>query len=192
MHEHEEIRPRNAQATRQSILCAARNQFMKDGYDHAGVRAIAAEAGIDPALICRYFGSKKQLFAEVLESVSNDPMQVIQGERSNCGERLAAALLDSELDPMRHMPFICLVTGAAASAEARETAYAQIEANFIRPFSQWLGGPEAEARAWMVCSLLIGAVILRNVQQNCPVDQNTLAERIQALVDGPPPGAESA
>lgn len=192
MHEQEEIRPRNAQATRQSILSAARNQFIKDGYDNVGVRAIAAEAGIDPALICRYFGSKKQLFTEVLESVGNDPMEVIRGERSSCGARLAAALLDTELDPMRHMPFICLVIGAAASVEARQSAYAQIEARFIRPFSEWLGGPDAEARAWMVCSLLMGAVILRNVQQSIPVDQNSLAARIQYLVDGPPPPAESA
>lgn len=189
---HDEVRPRNAQATRQSILDAALHQFLKDGYDHAGVRAIAAEAGIDPALICRYFGSKKQLFAEVLDSVSDDPMAVIGGERSSCGERMAAALLDGETDPTRHMPFICLVTGAAASAEARETAYEQIETRFIGPFSHWLGGPDAQARAWLVCSLLIGAVIMRNIQQNCPVDRQTLAGKIQALVDAGPPAADCA
>lgn len=189
---HDEVRPRNAQVTRQSILDAALHQFLKDGYDNAGVRAIAAEAGIDPALICRYFGSKKQLFAEVLDSVSEDPMRIIEGERSRCGERMAAALLDGEADQSRHMSFICLVTGAAASAEARQTAQEEIESRFIGPFSRWLGGPGAEDRAWLVCSLLMGAVIMRGIQQTCPVDARTLAERIQTLVDGGLAAADSA
>ena len=188
----DEIRPRNAQATRQSILDAALRQFLKEGYDKAGVRAIAAEAGIDPALICRYFGSKKQLFAEVLDSVSEDPMEVIEGERSNCGNRLAAALLGDDDSQSRHMSFICLVTGGSASAEAREIARRQIEDRFIGPFSRWLGGEAAEERAWLVCSLLIGAVIMRNIHQSFPVDSQTLATRIQSLVEPGPVAADSA
>lgn len=185
---YDEVRPRNAEATRQNILDAALRQFVAHGYDNVGVRAIAAEAGIDAALICRYFGSKKQLFAQVLDSVSEDPMEVIKGERSSCGERIATALLDMELKQKRHMPFIRLVTGAAASTEARETAYEQIKTRFIGPFSRWLGGPAAQDRAWLVCALLTGAVILSNIQQDSSVDRRrALAAQIQAVVDAYPP-----
>ena len=55
-------RPRRSEPTRQAILQAARVRFATDGYDRATIRAIAADAGIDPSLVMRYFGSKEQLF----------------------------------------------------------------------------------------------------------------------------------
>src|ERR671917_219946 len=52
---------------REAILGAARARFAADGYDRATVRAIAADAGIDPSMVMRYFGSKRQLFALTAE-----------------------------------------------------------------------------------------------------------------------------
>lgn len=179
----EEHRPRNANATRQAILEAARRQFIKDGYDNAGVRAIAADAGIDPALICRYFGSKKQLFSEALESLSKDPMDMIRGERASCGERMARAVVESGSDLERHMGWISLVLGATSSPEASALAHEQIERQFIRPFSAWLGGEHAEEKAWVICSLLLGAVVMNNIQPACTGAQCNLADQIQALID---------
>lgn len=179
----EQHRPRNANATRQAILEAARRQFIKDGYDNAGVRAIAADAGIDPALICRYFGSKKQLFSDALESLSTDPMDMIRGDRATCGERMARAVLESGLDRERHMGWIGLVLGATSSPEASALAHEQIERQFIRPFSEWLGGDKAEEKAWVVCSLLLGAVIMNNIQPACTGTECNLAWQIQALID---------
>ena len=59
-------RPRNAAATREAILNSARAAFARAGYDGAGVREIAAGAGVTAMLVNRYFGSKEQLFAEVI------------------------------------------------------------------------------------------------------------------------------
>ena len=53
--------------TRASILAAARKLFSRYGYEGASVRDIAADAGVDPALVIRYFGSKDGLFAETTE-----------------------------------------------------------------------------------------------------------------------------
>ncbi len=50
-------------ATRALIQEAARQRFGADGYARATIRAIAADAGVDPALVMRYFGSKEALFA---------------------------------------------------------------------------------------------------------------------------------
>ncbi|MFF0719243.1 TetR family transcriptional regulator [Micromonospora sp. NPDC003816] len=60
-------RPRNADATRAAILRAARERFAADGYDRATIRAIAADARIDPSMVMRYYGSKEGLFAAAAE-----------------------------------------------------------------------------------------------------------------------------
>ena len=61
-------RGRDAAATREAILEAATRRFANDGYQRAGVREIAADAGVTAALVNRYFGSKEKLFAEVIEA----------------------------------------------------------------------------------------------------------------------------
>src|SRR3954469_12565840 len=60
-------RARNAQETRADILAAARTRFGTDGYERTTLRAIAADVGVDAALVIRYFGSKQDLFAAAAE-----------------------------------------------------------------------------------------------------------------------------
>ena len=59
--------PRNAGDTRARILAAARVRFSRDAYENVGTRDIAADAGVDAALVNRYFGSKEKLFDEAIE-----------------------------------------------------------------------------------------------------------------------------
>jgi len=56
---------RNAAETRRRLLQAARRLFAGANYVSVGIREIGAEAGVNPALISRYFGSKRNLFLEV-------------------------------------------------------------------------------------------------------------------------------
>ena len=56
-------RPRNAAQTRADILLAARRRFGSEGYERTTLRAVAADVGVDAALVIRYFGSKQDLFA---------------------------------------------------------------------------------------------------------------------------------
>ncbi|MFD0144370.1 MULTISPECIES: TetR/AcrR family transcriptional regulator [unclassified Streptomyces] len=58
---------RRSDATRAAILEAARERFASDGYDRATIRAIARDAGIDPSMVMRYYGSKEGLFAAASE-----------------------------------------------------------------------------------------------------------------------------
>ncbi|MEV7329939.1 TetR family transcriptional regulator [Micromonospora sp. NPDC093244] len=60
-------RPRRSDATRAAILRAARERFAADGYERATIRAIAADARIDPSMVMRYYGSKEGLFAAAAE-----------------------------------------------------------------------------------------------------------------------------
>ncbi|PYC68964.1 TetR family transcriptional regulator [Micromonospora arborensis] len=59
--------PRRSDATRAAILRAARERFAADGYERATIRAIAADAQIDPSMVMRYYGSKEGLFAAAAE-----------------------------------------------------------------------------------------------------------------------------
>jgi AcrR family transcriptional regulator len=59
-------RRRDAAKTRQLLLDAARRRFARDGYAAATVRDIADEAGVNVALINRYFSSKEGLFEACL------------------------------------------------------------------------------------------------------------------------------
>ncbi|MET7699352.1 TetR family transcriptional regulator [Streptomyces sp. NPDC005485] len=60
--------PRRSDATRNAILTAARERFAAEGYERATIRAIAKDAGIDPSMVMRYYGSKEGLFATVLDA----------------------------------------------------------------------------------------------------------------------------
>jgi AcrR family transcriptional regulator len=67
MKSEEKTLPRRSDATKAAILAAARERFATEGYEKATIRAIAADAGIDPAMAMRYYGSKEKLFAAAAE-----------------------------------------------------------------------------------------------------------------------------
>src|SRR5919197_3958281 len=66
-HVSEAATVRRSDRSRAAILAAARDRFAADGYEKATIRAIAADARIDPALVMRYFGNKEKLFAAAAE-----------------------------------------------------------------------------------------------------------------------------
>lgn len=157
------IRSRNAANTREAILEAARNRFMQDGYDHAGLRAIAADAGVDAALICRYFGSKQQLFEHVLTSSGKDPMDALAGDRETFGQRVADALLGESRRSPGRMAFVQLAIRSSTSPVASKLVRAHIEKQFAGPFAQWIGGARAAEKAWLVGSILMGAAAMLTI-----------------------------
>src|SRR5690242_21500 len=90
---------RGAEATRSRILGAARRLFAAEGFERTTVRAVAAAASIDPALVLRYFGSKEQLFAAAAAFELRLPDPAIS-PRDRLGATLVAHFLDRwEGDP---------------------------------------------------------------------------------------------
>jgi Transcriptional regulator len=88
-------RPGNP-GTREAILAAARDTFAEHGFDGASIRAIAARAGVDPALVHHYFGTKEQLFRATVD-IPFDPRellpQITADGVEHAGERLLALFL---------------------------------------------------------------------------------------------------
>jgi AcrR family transcriptional regulator len=87
-------RKRNAEATRAAILEAAKAHFALLGYDVAVLRDIARDAGVDVALVKRYFGGKEALFLEALRT-SFGPDGVRDWDRATFAREIATALADS-------------------------------------------------------------------------------------------------
>src|SRR5919199_3077965 len=83
--------------TRDAILDAARDLFSSRGYEGTTIRGIATTAGVDPALVHHFFGSKDELFLTVLEvpeTVMADIPRLISGDLAHAGEQLARFYLD--------------------------------------------------------------------------------------------------
>lgn len=69
-------RPAGSSDTRERILSSARELFAHNGIDRTSIRAVAAKAGVDAALVHHYFGTKQQLFAAAIH-IPIDPMVII-------------------------------------------------------------------------------------------------------------------
>lgn len=154
-------RRRDAVGTRAAILAAARQAFSSRGYDRVGVRDIAATAGVTAALVNRYFGSKKLLFAEaVLEAKGVG--ELLTGDRRTAGARLAAMMLDK--DPHGKAgggdPLFAILR-SAPDPEAAGVVREWLQKVMVGPIAKWLGGPDAETRASLMVSTLLGFIILR-------------------------------
>jgi AcrR family transcriptional regulator len=180
-------RGRNAAATRQAILSAARTCFMKHGYEQVGVREIAALADADPALVNRYFGSKEGLFAEAV-STKFDLGPLFAGERATLGERLARYVLEKKSADADYDPLVALLRSTGSESPARMLREALVE-GFARPLAARLEGPDALTRAELVGSVLLGLLVHRTVIGGGTTrDQATLlawvSPMLQALIDG--------
>jgi AcrR family transcriptional regulator len=120
-------RPGN-QDTREAILAAARESFAEGGFDRASIRAIASRAGVDPALVHHYFGTKDELFLATVNAPM-DPArfvdQVFAGTRDDLPERLVRTFLSVWDHP---------VTGPAVVALVRTSVQHDWSTRMLREF----------------------------------------------------------
>jgi AcrR family transcriptional regulator len=161
---------------------------MRDGYDQASVRAIAADAGVDAALIFRNFGSKEGLFAEVLDTTAEDPTEVLSGDRATFGDRVARAVLDPAERASSRIAFLHLAASSSVSEIASRLVRRHIEKQFIAPFSRWLGRDGAAEKAWLAASVLIGVSVMTSLEQSgqpakTRSEIDHLARLLQRIVD---------
>jgi AcrR family transcriptional regulator len=135
-------RVRDAVASRSAILTAAQSLFAERGYVQAGVRDIAASAGINSALVGRYFGTKAQLFRAALETALD--MSFLQKtSHANLGKRVVRlfSATQSVPSPLRMMIL------SMADPEARSVSIEMLETAVILPLAKWLGEPDSLDRA---------------------------------------------
>jgi AcrR family transcriptional regulator len=158
-------RRRNAAATRHAILASARRAFARAGYDGVGVREIAKGAGVTAMLVNRYFGSKEQLFTEVVAETMAAPSILTQGiiTSPNPGEDLAAALIDQTRAGATPLDGFLIMLHSASSKRAAEIGREQIERHHQKVMTAAVRGKRAPQRAALVLSLIAGFQVMRQM-----------------------------
>ena len=156
-------RRRDAAATREAILEAATRRFVTEGYQHAGVREIAADAGVTAALVNRYFGSKEGLFAEVIERAL-DIRHLIQGQRGDLADYLARVMVygREELKDWGYAPLLLLLH-SATEPHAVKLFRRDLNRTELPLLAEQIGGDDATVRAAMVMAQLTGFATMYHV-----------------------------
>jgi AcrR family transcriptional regulator len=174
-------------------LTAARAKFSADSYERVGLREIASDAGINVALVGRYFNSKADLFTQVLLELL-DPQALMAGERETFGLRISRAFVEQEGEDKLQAVFV--VVRAASSPFAQPILEKVCRRRFVLPFARWLGGKDAELRANFIATMLFGATLSMATEKRIRLSSavrkaymKKIAMLLQAWVDGREPVA---
>lgn len=153
--------------TRQEILDVARNTFATLGFTKASIRRIAATAGVDPALVHHYFGSKDELFLATVQ-VQINPRQVVEqlvaGGVEDLGSRMIAAILQV-WDSPAGASLIAAIRTAVGDPGPRRALTQFVTTEIVSRLLRALQYSEAETelRGGLLASQILGVVIGRYV-----------------------------
>lgn len=175
-------RRRNAGETRETILAAARALFTARGFDETGTRDIAALAGVNIALINRYFASKEGLFeAAVLAELRLDPALLAEPRRIAAN---LAALVAGKTGPVAVDPVMAILRSASSPVVGAQIRKA-VEAQAIAPLAESLGEAEgAHQQATLALALLAGFDVMVRMLDLAPGgDRAALEARLLAMFE---------
>lgn len=157
-----------ANETRTAILDAARTRFAKEGYAGSTIRKIAGDASVDPSLVMQFFGSKEDLFREVLASTPSALTRLsdaFEGPAESLGERVTRAFLDVwDGAPAESEPFLAMLRAAIGNEQAAEQLRELIQTRLIDDLDPRLrDDPETTIRVQLASSMLIGVIVGRRI-----------------------------
>jgi AcrR family transcriptional regulator len=182
-------RPRNAASTRAEILSVARARFGAEGYERTTVRSVAADAGIDPALVIRYFGSKEGLFAAAAEFTLDLPD--LTAARPDA---LAEILLPRFFAVWEQDGAFLPLLRAAATSPAAAAAMREVFAAQVAPALATATPDRPIERTALLGSFVIGLATSRYILQTPGIADMSHRELtrwatplIQAILTGPAP-----
>jgi AcrR family transcriptional regulator len=171
--------------TRDVVLAAARAAFAERGFDGATIRGIAADAGVDPALVHHYFGNKDKLFLTAVEAPA-DPSdllpEVLATPRDELGAAVVRLLLKVWDGPMQPAG-LALLRSAVSNEWTAKLLREFLVAKVLRKVVSSLGfDPDVRAaRISLVASQIIGLVMARYVLRLEPLASATPDEVVAAI-----------
>jgi AcrR family transcriptional regulator len=169
---------------REAILAAARARFSEAGFDKTSIRAVAADAGVDPALVHHYFGSKQKLFAAVVE-LPLDPEATLRLIEAAPLEQLGPAILqavatvwDSPAGPGLIAAVRTLLGGS--DPELARTFLLEVVLERVR---LRIATPEDDGRTRiaLVASQMIGVLVARKIVGVEPMASMPIPELVAAV-----------
>ncbi|MFT4285399.1 MAG: TetR family transcriptional regulator [Protaetiibacter sp.] len=172
-------RRKDAGDARSAILRAASAEFLASGYDDTSLRAVARRAGVDPALVHHYFDDKAALFAEALEAPVR-PQDIVRlalaAPRDRLGETIVRAVLEAIDVPATRDRMRQLVRTALGHDFAARMLRQFLVREVLSRIAGELDAPDAELRATLAASQIVGLLVVRAGIQaeplaSAPVDE---------------------
>jgi AcrR family transcriptional regulator len=164
-------RAAKADATRAAILASARKAFAEHGYDGAGLRGIAEEAGVTAMMVGRYFGSKEGLFGEVVADTMRDPIILSAGNlgRTDLPRAFAEALVGVTAQGQTPLDGFLILFRSTNSAIAARIARERIAQVHHATATAAIGGDHAAERAALFLALVAGVQMMRQMLELEPL-----------------------
>jgi AcrR family transcriptional regulator len=171
--------------TRDAVLAAARTAFAERGFDGATIRGIAADAGVDPALVHHYFGNKDKLFLAAVDAPA-DPTELLPTILASPRDELGAAVVRMVLhvwDGPGRAPGLALIRSAVSNEWTAKLLREFLVSKVLRRVVSTLGfDPDVRAaRASLVASQIIGLVMARYVLRLEPLASASPDEVVAAI-----------
>ncbi len=174
------IKPRNAEKTKARILAAAFDLFGEHGYAKTGIRDIATQAEVASSLIARHFGSKAHLFEQCLIYGIHTHTLFVE-DKPGFGQQMARMMV-SKANPKLTTTIMLAIADPESKAIARKVTREHI----MDPLAQWIGPPNAKARAISMLTLMNGFVLQTKYlssDKTPPATIEWLAKALQDIVD---------
>jgi len=152
--------------TREAILGAARRAFAEHGYQHATIRGVADLAGVDPALVHHYFGTKQELFVAAVQLPVNPVeqlMAVLDEDPGQAGRRMVETFLSVWDHAATQNPLLALIRSAVGDEHAAAMLREFITEEVLGQIAHRLGSADARLRATLVGSQIIGLAMARYI-----------------------------
>ncbi|MFB7337799.1 TetR family transcriptional regulator [Streptomyces adustus] len=186
--------------TREAILEVARRKFADLGYDRTTMRGVAADADVDASVVSHYFGSKQGLFTAAA-ALPFEPeavlAELLDGPRETIGHRLATHALRIVETTDGRLQITGLIRAAASDENAARMLRDRITGELLLPLAQELDSPDAQLRAALASSQMVGLIMARHItglQVLADTDAAVLADAIgptlQRYLTGPLTGAQ--
>lgn len=151
--------------TRAAVLAAARASFAEQGFRGTTIRAVASVAGVDPALVHHYFGTKDDLFLAAME-LPVDPRAVVahvmEGPLESVAERFLTAFLGVWDDPALRPALLTVVRRVVEPGGERLMSEGFLPV-VVQPIGAKLGLDRPEHRMNLVASQVMGLILMRYV-----------------------------
>jgi len=168
---------RSSEQTKAAILAAARERFGRAGFQGATIRAIAADAGVDPAMVMRYYGNKDKLFAAAAEFNLRFP-DFAAADRAQVGRSVVRHFLERwEGDEALVILLRSSATNGEAAQRMQEVFWTQLQ-----PLAATLvPAEESGVRAGLIATQILGMALCRFVLRLPPVVEMTREEIVEWL-----------
>jgi AcrR family transcriptional regulator len=170
--------------TREVIRIAARRLFIAEGYHGVTMRSIAADAGVDVALVSYYFTSKQRLFGAAMQLAAN-PAEIfgreIDGDIATLGSRVLRSMLTVWDGPETGAPLRAIAIAATTEPDLNRLVAEAVGGEIVARLAERLGGRDASHRAAAFSTQIAGVVYARYLLRLEPIASMSVAEVVRHL-----------